>query len=167
MDERVNIFLRRNDLALNMQNKGHIRILYRFIIQRSNKCPMSFSSRLLVVWWVSCLQHQRLISSLFSPNRWKWLNRAGLWSYSLIRFQEVIMRDVFSNRRGRIIDRLLSFGYRIFPVLFCFFCISFFLFLAISIIEVYSVRQMVAFGNEVSLFWKGGGDSRTKAEVHM
>lgn len=49
-------------------------------------------------------------------------------------------------------DKLLSVVYRVFPYLFCFFCITFFLFLSFSIIEVYSIKKMVHFSNEVFLF---------------
>lgn len=62
------------------------------------------------------------------------------------------MQDIYESKQSWMSDKLLSFSYSIFPILFCFFCVTFFLFLSISIIEVYSIKQMVTIGNEVSLF---------------
>lgn len=50
------------------------------------------------------------------------------------------MNTFFAEKRMAV-KKALAFGYSLFPIIFCFFCVSLFLFLSLSIVHEYSFKR--------------------------
>ncbi len=114
------------------------------------KCPFSdvVDRMMSLLFLLSVID---LSSILFIPVAYDGSGQGSGFTHSSAK-KEVVMQNIHVNQRAWMIDRLSLFSYRLFPLLFCFFCVIFFVFLSFSIIEVYSIKQMVSFGNEISIF---------------